>query len=239
MAAWLQQVWHYEIQVVPVLLAMLVIEIPTAVRRLQKFYYVPIYFSVFPLRELNTDLAYYLGEDYVMGGEPEEDRAERLRKKILTTSIISIALSALVIPLFAGFGSAFFLVPPLVRQFILVFVVYKSIGIIRAIIGFPSHAVGTRRNLALLILIYIGYLGVASRMILNSYGFARPFVESHDWIGLASVTSDLLFSRVMVEFLLLALITTAFTNFIMDRKVRRENLRRFQTDEYSDPASSP
>jgi hypothetical protein len=215
MAAWLQQVWHYEIQVVPVLLAMLLIEIPTAVRRLQKFYYVPIYFSVFPLR------------------------AERLRKKILTTSIISIALSALVIPLFAGFGSAFFLVPPLVRQFILVFVVYKSIGIIRAIIGFPSHAVGTRRNLALLILIYIGYLGVASRMILNSYGFARPFVESHDWIGLASVTSDLLFSRVMVEFLLLALITTAFTNFIMDRKVRRENLRRFQTDEYSDPASSP
>lgn len=230
MPLWLENIWQYEIQIVPVLLAMLLIEIPTALRRLQKFYYVPIYFSVFPFRELNADLAYYLGEDYFLGGEPNEDQAERLRKKILATSIISMALSALMIPALAGFGSAFFLEPRLVVQLVLVFLFYKSIGIVRAIVEFSTHAVGTSRNRILLVLIYIGYLGVASRMIVKTHGFVRPFVERRDWAGLLASTTDLIFSRVLVEFFLLTLISTAFTTFIMDRKVRSENLKHFRMD---------
>ncbi len=235
MPTWLENVWQYQVQVVPVLLAILLIEIPTALRRLQKFYYVPIYFSVFPFRELNTDLAHYLGEDFFLGGEPNEDQAERLRKKILTTSIVSLMLSALVIPGFAGFGSAFFLSHRLLDQVVFVFVVYKSVGIVRAIVAFSTHAVATPRNRIFLVLIYVGYLGVASRMIVKTYGFARPFVERQNWVGLLTSATDLIFSRVIVEFLLLALISTAFTTFIMDRKVRSENLKRFRTDENETP----
>ncbi len=231
MPEWLQWGWNYQIQVLPAIAALLFIEVPTAIRRRQKFYYVPIYFSVFPLRELNADLAHYLGEDYFTGGEPNEAAAESLRKKILLTSVLSIALSALVIPAFAGFGSAFFLTSAMLRQFVLVFLVYKAIGIIRALADFPTHAVGTKKNTLLLVLIYIGYLGVASRMIIRSYGFARAYVEKSDWMGLLGSTSDLIFSRVVAEFLLLAVITTAFTNYIMDRKIRAENIKSWRNDD--------
>lgn len=235
MPTWLESAWQYQIQVVPVLLAILLVEIPTAFRRLQKFYYVPIYFSVFPFRELNADLAHYLGEDYFMGGEPDEDRAERLRKRILTTSVVSLMLSALVIPAFAGFGSAFFLSRHLLDEVVGVFLVIKAVGIVRAIVGFSAHAVATPRNRMLLVLVYVGYLGVASRMIVKTYDFARPFVERHNWVGLLTAATDLIFSRVIVEFLLLALISTAFTTFIMDRKLRSQNLKPIRTDENETP----
>lgn len=234
----LELIWSYEIQVVPLALAMLLVEVPTAIRRLQKFHYVPIYFSVFPLRELNADLAHYLGEDYFLGGEPDEDAAERLRQKITLTSVISLALSAIVIPGFAGFGSAFFLPSRLLPQFILVFLAYKAVGIIRAIIDFPNHAIGSARNISLLCVIYVGYLGVASEMIVKTHRFARQYVEAGDWTGLASSTADLVFSRVIAEFLILTIVTAFFSSAIMDRQIRRENLRHVtgHDDERSDQA---
>lgn len=224
----IRSVWQYDVQVLPVTLAMLLVLIPDAIRRRQKFYYVPIYFSVFPLRELNADLAHYLGEDYFLGGESDEEAAESLRRKIVVTSVLSVTLSALLIPLFAGFIAAFFLTRELALQFAFVFVAYKSFGILRAIREFPRHAVGTKRNTAFLAFIYVAYLGVASRMILKAHAFARPFIEVGDWLGLFASTSDVVFTRVVAEFLLLALITTAFATFVMDRRIRRENLQHLR-----------
>lgn len=234
MSNWLHVVWNYDLQIVPILLAMLLIEIPTAIRRRQKFYYVPIYFSVFPLRELNADLARYLGEDYFIGGEPDDDVAERLRKKIVITSVLSVALSALIVPGFAGFVSAFFLPAPVIQQFIIVFLAYKLVGIVKAIAAFPTHAIGTRRNIAILALIYFGYLGVASEMILKTYHFARPYVDASNWSGLLASTADLIFSRLVAEFLLLAIITTVFSSLVMDRKIRSENLKYLRPNEASE-----
>lgn len=231
MSDFLKGIWAFQIQVVPVALAMLLVEVPTAIRRRQRFFYVPIYFSVFPLRELNADLAQYLGEDYFLGGEEDESAAERLRRRIMFTSILSLVLSALVIPAFAGLGSALFLPHAILWQFITVFLTYKLIGILRAIIDFPRHAVGSRRNTALLSLIYFGYLGVAAHTIARTYGFARGYVERGEWVGLALALSDAVFSRLVVEFLLLALVTAAFTSLIMDREVRRRNLGPVRDDD--------
>jgi hypothetical protein len=221
----LRSAWAYELRVIPVLSALLLILVPNAIRRLKRFYYVPIYFSVFPLRELNADLADYLGENYMYGGESDEDAAQVLRRRVITTSVVSVALSALVVPGVAGFGSAFFLPENLVVPFVTVFVVYSLPGIVKTLIAFPSHAVGTRRNTAWLVTIYVAYLGVSSRMIINGYDFARPFVERDDWRALLSATSDFVFSRVVAEFLLLAVVTTTFAAFITDRDIRRENLK--------------
>lgn len=231
MTEWLVSLWSYKLQVAPLLLAMLLIEIPTAIRRRHKLYYVPIYFSVFPLRELNADLATYLGEDYFLGGDSDEGVAERLRKKIVVDSVMSVALSALIVPLFAGFVSAFFLPAELLSSFIVIFLLYKLVGIVQAMVAFPRHAIGTPRNLVMLGLTYIGYLGVASEMILKSYRFASPFVALQDWGGLFASTADLIFSRVIAEFLLLAVLTSIFATMLLDRKVRDENLRHLRAHE--------
>ncbi|MFG0252756.1 MAG: hypothetical protein ACF8NJ_07790 [Phycisphaerales bacterium JB038] len=224
-------VWGFQIQIVPVALAVLLLEVPNWIRRRQKFFYVPLYFSVFPLRELNADLAHYLGEDYFLGLKNTPGAALDLRRRIMFTALLSLVLSALVIPAFAGVASALFLPTTVLPQFIAVFIMYTLIRVARAIVNFPRHAIGSRRNTALLSLIYFGYIGVAAHTIARTYGFARAYVERGEWGGLILAISHAVFSRIVVEFLLLALLTAAFTSVVMDREIRKENLKHLLDDD--------
>src|SRR3990172_9307093 len=107
----IEEIWHTQIQLAPVLLSIFLFELPAIIRRWKKLFYVPIYFSVFPLRELNQDLSTYLVEDEFIGlGERlSEKEAEKLRRKIILVSIVSMAIAALLTPLVVGFISAFYM----------------------------------------------------------------------------------------------------------------------------------
>jgi hypothetical protein len=56
----IEEIWNYKIQIIPIILGILIVEFPNWIRKLKKLYYVPIYFSIFPLRELNQELSYYV-----------------------------------------------------------------------------------------------------------------------------------------------------------------------------------
>ena len=230
-------IWEFQIQIVPVLLALLLVELPNWVRRRTKFFYVPIYFTMFPLRDLNPNLAVYLGEDYYCeaGPDPKDQDPEQLRRRIYVTAAISLFISAVLLPGFAGAVGAFFLTPSTLWQFLFVFIAYKAIGIVRAIVGFPKHAVGSKRNVVMLSLIYGAYLGVAVEVIRSAYEWTHAFVLAGDWGGLLAGINDLVFSRVLLEFLLLAVLTSVFVSLITDRDLRRENLRKMG---YSEPDES-
>lgn len=109
--ALLEDIWFARIQLLPVLLTILLFELPAVIRRWKKLLYVPIYFPAFPLREINQDLSTYLAEDefYGEGERLTEQQAETLRRKIIRVSIISMGISALLTPLAVGFVSAFYL----------------------------------------------------------------------------------------------------------------------------------
>jgi len=149
-------IWNYKVQIIPVILALAVFEIPNVIRRLKRFYYVPIYFSVFPFRELNADLSVYLGEDYFVGqgAELSEGKAEELRKRLILISVISMVVAAVLTPLVTGFIGAFFLTPDTLVQFLVVLVVYKIIGLVKSVLAFHQHAIATTRNRLFLGLIY-------------------------------------------------------------------------------------
>ncbi|MDX6766165.1 MAG: hypothetical protein SFU85_05200 [Candidatus Methylacidiphilales bacterium] len=106
-----QNLWNLEIQLIPVIVALLFIEVPGIIRRFKKLFYVPIYFSIFPFRELNKDLSKYLADDWFFGEGASLSKKEldELQKKIVRNSIISMTISVVVTPAIAGFASSFFL----------------------------------------------------------------------------------------------------------------------------------
>jgi hypothetical protein len=158
----LGDIWSWKIQVLPVLLSIFLFEVPAIIRRRKKLFYVPIYFSVFPLRELNQDLSTYLVEDDFLGlGELlTTEQAERLRKKIILVSILSMAIGALLTPLIVGFSSAFIMDKDVFVQFITILLMYKVVLLSKSIYQFHLYTVGSTRNILFLGFIYFCYLGV-------------------------------------------------------------------------------
>lgn len=224
MTDWIARAWEYNVQVVPVLIALGIVEIPAYIQKRMRLAYVPIYFAIFPLGELNKDLSVYLGDDYWYGGDISEAAAEELRRRIMFKAILSMAIAALAIPLVAGFAGAFFLTTTTLAQFLIVASALKLSRIARAVRDFPLHANGTFRNRWLLSLIYFFYLGVFVQMILLAYGWTRPFVDQQRWPELAAALSDLLFTKVAAQAIVLGLLTAAFVSLIADRKLRAANM---------------
>lgn len=222
----LEDLWAFKVQVIPVALALFLFEAPAMIRRAKRLYYVPIYFTFFPLRELNSDLSIYLGEDYFVGtGQLGDQDAEVLRGKILAKSIVSMVIAAILTPLFTGFVGAFFLTTDTLFQFLLVLVAFKLVGIWRAIAGFRHHAIATTRNKVLLGVIYFFYLGVIVQMVLTAYTWTFPYVQAGTWHALLADLSKLLFGKVVAQGLVLALLTAVFVWLITEHKFRRRDSR--------------
>lgn len=219
--------WELKVQILPILISLLIVEVPNIIRKLKKFYYIPIYFSIFPLRELNPNLAYYLGEDYFtgIGSSLNEEELERLKKKLVIDSIISIFIDAIVIPSLAGFVFAFFLDNELLLQAVIVILTYKLFKVIRAIFDFKDHAIGSKKNIILLLIIYVGYLGVFVQLIFNAYYWANPFINKSDYKGLLLSLSDLIFNKGIAQGLILAALAAFFANQLADMKIRKENVK--------------
>lgn len=236
----LESIWNFKIQILPALLILLLSELPNLIRRLKKFYYVPIYFSVFPLRELNSNLSIYLGEDYFTGytsSNLTNTEKGKLKKKILIDTVISIFLSAIIIPTVVGFISAFFLDKELLLQSLVLVFLYKLVGIIRAIIGFKKHAISSKKNIFLLTLIYIGYLGVFFQLLYNVFDWTRPLTSTGNYKELFVLLSNLIFNKVIAQGLILTALAAFFGDLITKKSIDEENIGN-QIDNNEDAESS-
>lgn len=223
----IEEIWNFKIQIIPIVLAILIVELPNWIRKLKKLYYVPIYFSIFPLRELNEELSYYLGEDYFIGEGAELSEAElkKLKKKIIIDSIISTLISAVLIPSIAGFIFAFIFSKEVLIQSLITIFIYKLVIVSMAVWNFRHHAIATRKNIFLLILIYIGYIGVFIQMIRTSFNWASPFIEIKNWSGMANGLADLIFNKGIAQGLILAAVTAVIVALFTDKEIRNENLK--------------
>lgn len=224
----LESIWIARIQLVPVILTIAVFELPAVIRRIRKLYYVPIYFSVFPLRELNFDLSTYLGEDYMYGtGERLTDKeVDALKRKIIVVSLVSMAIGALLTPLFVGFIGAFYLPKDVFLQFLTVLLIYKAVLLTKSITTFHHHSVGSLRNILLLMTVYVCYLGVVFEILRNTYSWTSKYVGNSNWMGLLSDLSTLVFGEFVIGIVLLSLFTSVFVSMITDRRLRENVLGR-------------
>ena len=231
----IDDIWNFKIQLIPLIFSILIplifsiliVEIPNWIRKIKKLYYVPIYFSIFPLRELNQELSYYLGEDYFLGtgADLTEIELKNLKRKIIVDSIISTMISAILIPSIAGFIFSFVLNKDLLIQSLFLVFIYKLIMVSMAIWNFKDHAIGTKKNIILLIVIYISYIGVFIQMIRSSYNWAHPFIEKENWLGMANGLAELIFNKGIAQGLILAAVTAIVVSFFTDKDIRNENLK--------------
>lgn len=220
----MQQLWTAKIQISPVVCALLLCEIPGIVRHLKKLYYVPVYFSIFPLRELNRDLATYFGDDWFFGDADamSSEQIESLERRINRVAVISMALTVVVTPSVAGFLSAFFLPADAFSGFCFLFVLYKLGGLIHAAIGFKSHGLATRKTVFLFWTVYVVYFGCFLTVFETTYDWAAPFIGIGDWTGLWKELRTLLFLKIAVIGFVVALVAAMATNAITDRKLRAQ-----------------
>ncbi|MEW7984568.1 MAG: hypothetical protein ACH255_21035 [Candidatus Thiodiazotropha sp.] len=222
----LEQIWQYKIQIVPVLIFLMLFEFPAFIRKLKKTFYVPIYFSVYPLRQINQDLSTYLGEDdfYDEGWRLDSAQAEALRRKIIFTSVVSAAIDALAVPLLVGLVAAFLLEEAVFVQFVTVLAVYKVISIILSLRNSHLHILNSKWKNTLLAIIYIAYIGIIVEMLRTSYFWAVPFVTTSDWTGMLSSFSAFVFGKTLAQGLVFAFLVAIFSNFIADRRLREQNV---------------
>jgi hypothetical protein len=74
------------------------------------------------------------------GRDLSEAEAEKLRKKIIFTSIVSVSLDAIVIPLLIGFVTAFYLQVDVFNQFLVVLLIYKVLTVIESLRTFHYYS---------------------------------------------------------------------------------------------------
>jgi hypothetical protein len=222
----LEQIWQYKVQIVPVFIFLCVYELPAIVRRMKKTFYVPIYFSVYPLRQINQDLSIYLGEDdfYDRGWRLNPTEAESLRRKIIFTSIVSASIDALAVPLVVGLLAAFVLEKDVFFQFVTMLTIYKIISIVLSLRNARLHILDSRWKNGFLAIIYIAYIGIVIEMLRTSYLWAIPFIAVDDWTGLLSSFSTFFFGKTLAQGLVFAFLIAIFSNFIADRKLREQNV---------------
>jgi MFS family permease len=169
-------------------------------------------------------LSTYLGEDFL--GKKRilsKEGAERIRKRIILMSVISMAIGALLTPLLVGFISAFYMPRDTFFQFVGILLVGKAVLLTKSVRSFHHHAIGTPRNRVFLILIYVTYLGVVFEVLRQTYAWTLSYVAQRQWLQLASDVSALVFGRAMAGVLLLGLLNAIFVSLITDRRLRRTN----------------
>lgn len=221
------RLWNLEVQLFPVVCALLLCEIPGIIRHFHRLAYVPIYFSLFPMRELNRDLSTYLGDDwfYGEGADLSDTKLESLRKRIFLISLISLAGSVILVPAIAGFLSSFFMRPSDFTGFCVLFVAYKMIGLTRAAIGFKDHAVSNKKTMTWFWLVYLVYFGCTLTVFEASYDWATPFVAKGDWSGLWKAVRGLLFLKILVLGFVVALVAAAAASVFTERRLREQIIR--------------
>jgi hypothetical protein len=218
----IENLWNLKIQILPVVIALIICELPGMTRWLKKLPYIPIYFTVFPFNLLNRDLSIYLGEDYFCGDGsnlPEEE-IKSLRSHIIKVSIFSATLSVIVTPFVGGFSSVFFLPSTSFPGFCVIFIAYKLIGMMEAALEFGDHAVANKKTMTWFLLVYLVYFGLFLYIYKTIYDWAGPFVLKGDWIGLLKASYGWLFGTLIFSGLIIGLLSGLASSAITDRKLR-------------------
>jgi hypothetical protein len=218
----INHLWNLKIQILPVVISLIICELPGITRWLKKLPYIPIYFSVFPFNILNRDLSIYLGEDYFYGDgrNLRGEDIERLRKHIINVSMVSAALSVIITPLLGGFFSAFFLPRDSFLGFCIIFIAYKLIGMTEAALDFGKHAVANKKTMTWFLLVYLIYFGLFLYVFGTTYDWTEPFVSQGDWIGLFKNIHSVLFGKYIFSVLIIAFLARFAYSAITDRELR-------------------
>lgn len=222
----LQEAWRYQIELIPVLVALAIFELPRLVyKSLWPQHYVPVYLAVFPFNKLNQSISDYLGEDFI-GSAPDLTgaQARSLRRRVAIAGVLTAFVGGVLIPGLTGFLGAFYLQPKSMVGFMAILAVLKIGVSSKAIRRFGYYSVGSPDRKIYLALFYFVYWGLVLWVVWVVYSWVRPFVLAGDWLNLLQILLNLFFGEIILKFGLLALLSWFLVYQLTDRRIREANL---------------
>lgn len=221
-----------QVEIIPFLVAIFLIQLPTYIRRYFDVWYGPVYFSVFPLASLNENLGEYFAEEFFVGNleNLNSDELEKnIRKKAILLGVKSLIAATVISPLICAFICAFFLRPEDVIWVLTAAILMKIPGFLKSISDFKVHAIANRKNLFLLSLIYFIYCGVYWVAFQSSYEWAQPFIIAEKYFDMFKALGDLLFKQLIWQSIIVAVPVAIIMNLILEKDVRKRNIESLQS----------
>lgn len=168
----LLNIWEYQIHVVPIIVLVLIYELGFFIRKYKRRVYIPVYFSVFPFSETNLNVAQFLGEDYWYDTDKVDTDTKKKEKllQIRYISMISLAISAIIIPIATGLIAHFIVDRKIFTDFVIVLFTYKTMEFGVALKHFGDRGYQNARIYELGT-VYIIYLITSWYLLYSTYQF--------------------------------------------------------------------
>jgi hypothetical protein len=219
-----QEIWHWTVEVAPVLIGLAIYFVPSFIRQWRNFAYTPLYFAFYPLSHIKSDVVNkYIGSTNYPPFLEDEDEAEKLKKKTTLVSGVSSVLDTIIIPVCIAFLWSLFLNKV---QFIIALVLLLLIQGSRFLTSFftlRKHLYGTVNFRGWLAFGYIVVLIIIALAMLETQRWVVSSLAHGNYIQLFWNVLDLLWSLFPMA-IVSAFIATIINLIFFDKKVRQRNL---------------
>jgi hypothetical protein len=228
MAGLFQEIWHWTVELVPVVIGLAIYFVPSFLRQWKNFVYTPLYFAFYPLSHVKRDVVHkYVGSTYFAPFLADENEADKLKNKTTLVVGASAILDTVILPVCLAFVWSLFFNT---AQFIIALVLLLLIQGGRFLTSFSTvqkHLYGT--------VMFRGWLacGYTTALIVIAWSMA----ETQRWVTASLVqgnylqlfwkVADLLWSLVPMA-IVSALIAAIINLVLLNKKVRQENLYAHQ-----------
>ena len=105
MPIWVQSLWHWALELLRIIIALVIYFAPVIYRRWKKLVYTPLYFSVYFFTELKDNVIdEYFGSGVSVSHTQDKGEANTVRNNTaILTSIASAALDTVILPACVAF----------------------------------------------------------------------------------------------------------------------------------------
>lgn len=198
------------------------------IRRVQRFYYSPVYFP-FALESINPLLARYYGSNQMT----EEivtsvQDMMRLRQQIWINSAISFFLSGILIPFFVGWLSSLLVMGSEFYIAAMVIILVRFENILRSIKDLDVFSTGFRNRRSVVASVSFAYFVFMCFFLFKGFQESISSVNNGDWWAYIKVFFESTVSSLLISGVLVGVVAGLLTQKIMDENVRNAKLQAIQ-----------
>lgn len=206
-------VWTYKFSLLPVLVTYLLFDSVAIVRRLTGVAYVPIYFVFFPSGHSDQLYAQYFNEDYMYGDGAvmSDSQKQLLRNRIRATAIISMVFATIIAPWICGIVAALYLSQHQFFEFLVFFVVVKSIILVTVLGKSRNESQSIRNFFGLIAVMYGFYLLVVVRALTKSFEWSFLQLKTAGFGGMIWGILDYAYTDIFVNVIIVSAVTWGIT----------------------------
>lgn len=191
-------------------------------RRLKKYYYTPVYFP-FALESLNPVFAKYYGTNIMHPKITDSpDEINSLRRKAKIDGVISIIVSAYLIPLTVGFLSSLIVEKSEFYLALIIIVVIRFNNISRAILDYDIFHTHFKSKKGLISFIMYLHLAITIYSMAKGYINYRPYVVNQEWWNYLSNFAENTVIGIGLQGIIFGALASMFASKLLDESLRRE-----------------